>query len=77
MDSTEISQLRSYQRENGELSLKVNHILQELDETNAVKESIKLDYEQRERVNQRRFVEQTSIIKSLQVEKDSLRAQVQ
>ena len=76
MDTNEITHLRTYQRDNSELTLKVHAMLQEMEELRAAKEQIKLDYEQRERVNQRRIIEESAMSKALHVEKESLKAQV-
>eukprot|EP00842_Homolaphlyctis_polyrhiza_P006863 jgi/Hompol1/766/HPOL_001366-RA len=69
---SDTERLRVCQREKKELELRVSSLLSELDELRAVKEQLKVDYEQMERVHKRQLAEHLSEAKNLASERDSL-----
>ncbi|KAJ3152381.1 Centrosomal protein of 83 kDa [Irineochytrium annulatum] len=76
-DSTsELERLRSLQRDNAELQLKVQTLTIELDEVRAKKESVALDSDQRERLLQRKILEESAMAKSVSVEKETLQSKL-
>jgi hypothetical protein len=81
-DTSQVERLRVTQRERIELELRVKSMLQEIEEIRqesklmlrAVKEGIRLEYEQEERTHKRQLVDLVSASKNVQAEKESLQA---
>ncbi|KAJ3266158.1 Centrosomal protein of 83 kDa [Chytriomyces hyalinus] len=65
-------QVRNLQRENTELSLKLQNMVLELEEVRSRKELSSLEHEQKERISMRRLVEETANAKTIRIERDAL-----
>ncbi|KAI8618723.1 hypothetical protein BC830DRAFT_1165957 [Chytriomyces sp. MP71] len=70
-------QVRHLQRENTELSLRVQNMTLELEEVRSRKELASLEHEQKERLSLRRLVEETATAKTIRIERDALLVKVQ
>jgi hypothetical protein len=68
--------VRSYQRENTELQIKVASLISELEEVRSAKETLSVEHEQQERLHQRKILEESANGKQLQADNNSLRAKV-
>ncbi|KAJ3297540.1 Centrosomal protein of 83 kDa [Rhizoclosmatium sp. JEL0117] len=69
-------QIRNLQRENTELTLKLQNVTSELEEVRSRKELATVEHEQRERLVHRRLLEETANAKSIRIENDSLHVKV-
>lgn len=74
--ATDTKRLRTLQRENNEFQIRVVGMLSELDELRASKETIRVEYEQQERLHQRRLMDEISNAKQVQADKDAFASQV-
>ncbi|KAJ3299356.1 Centrosomal protein of 83 kDa [Borealophlyctis nickersoniae] len=87
---TDSDRVRTLQRENGELQLKIQHLLSEIDQLRTVlvkptypqpkkraeKESLGVEHDQQTRLLQRRLVEEITLFKAVAAEKDAVVAKV-
>ncbi|KAJ3283887.1 Centrosomal protein of 83 kDa [Borealophlyctis nickersoniae] len=73
---TDSERVRTLQRENGELQLKIQHLLSEIDQLRAEKESLGVEHDQQTRLLQRRLMEEITLSKAVAAEKDAVVAKV-
>ncbi|KAJ3092175.1 hypothetical protein HK100_007000, partial [Physocladia obscura] len=69
-------QVRNLQRQTTEQSLQIQNLASELDEVRSRKELAAVEHEQRERLLNRRLVEETANAKTVRVERDALQIKV-
>lgn len=56
--------------------MKLHHLTQELSDVRAQKDQIIIEFEQRERVSQRRLIEESSSVKTILVDKEAMKSTV-
>ncbi|KAJ3027916.1 UNVERIFIED_CONTAM: Centrosomal protein of 83 kDa [Siphonaria sp. JEL0065] len=69
-------QVRNLQRDNTELTLKLQNVTSELEEVRSRKELATVEYEQKERLIHRRLLEEMANAKTIRIEKDALLVKV-
>ncbi|KAJ3388695.1 Centrosomal protein of 83 kDa [Entophlyctis sp. JEL0112] len=69
-------QLHSLQRESMEQALRIQSLTSEIEEVRSKKEMAAVEYEQRERILNRRFLEESSNSKSIRIEKEALQVKI-
>lgn len=73
---SDTEKLRSLSRENNEFQLKVMDLINELSEVRAGKETLKVEFEQQERVHKRRLLDEVANGKQMCADRDAHRTRI-
>ncbi|KAI9333919.1 hypothetical protein DFJ73DRAFT_39686 [Zopfochytrium polystomum] len=74
---SDTDRVRQLQRQNADLHLKIQGLTEELEEQRCRRESLRVEMEQKERLSQRRLIEEGAALKCATMERDSFAAKSQ